>query len=112
MSEASLRAILNQIYRNTHSIIGDPLIDVILFGSYARGDYDEGSDIDIALIVDMDREDLKQFDNDINNMSSEILLENSVLVSVISIPAKEFEYWKKDLPFYRNVDTEGVRLKA
>ena len=56
MSEASLRAILNQIYRNTHSIIGDPLIDVILFGSYARGDYDEGSDIDIALIVDMDRE--------------------------------------------------------
>ena len=99
MSEASLQAILSRIYKNTHSIVGNPLIDVILFGSYARGDYDEESDIDIALIVDLAREELKQFDND-------------VLVSVVSIPAKEFEYWKNDLPFYRNVDTEGVRLNA
>lgn len=112
MSEASLQAILSRIYKTTHSIVGNPLIDVILFGSYARGDYDEESDIDIALIVDLAREELKQFDNDINHMSSEIGLDNDVLVSVVSIPAKEFEYWKNDLPFYRNVDTEGVRLNA
>jgi len=112
MSEASLRAILDQIYKSTHTIIGNPLIDVILFGSYARGDYDEESDIDIALIIDMTREDIKKFDNDISHMSSEIGLNNDVLVSVVSIPAKEFEYWKNDLPFYRNVDSEGVRLNA
>ena len=112
MSEASLQAILSRIYKNAHSIVGNPLIDVILFGSYARGDYDEESDIDIALIVDLSREELKQFDNDINHMSSEIGLDNDVQISVISIPAREFEYWKNDLPFYRNVDAEGVRLNS
>ncbi len=112
MSESSLRELLNRIYTGTTDIVGSSLCDVILFGSYARGDYDSESDIDIALIMDLTREDMKQFDNDICHFSSEISLENDVLVSIISIPAKEFEYWKQELPFYRNVDTEGVRLSA
>jgi len=33
--------------------IGNKLSDVILFGSYARGDYDEESDVDVAVIVDV-----------------------------------------------------------
>lgn len=87
-------------------------MDVILFGSYARGNYDEESDIDIALIIDLPREDMKKYDKELNHMSSVISLDNDVLVSIVSIPSKEFEYWKKDLPFYRNVDVEGVRLNA
>lgn len=112
MSEMVLQDLLNRIYKNSQEIIGAPLQEVILFGSYARGDYDEESDIDIALIIDLDRESLRQFNDSLGHMSSEMSLDNDVLLSIISIPADEFEYWKKDLPFYRNVDTEGVRLSA
>jgi uncharacterized protein len=33
--------------------LGEKLEKVILFGSYARGDYDEESDIDIMVIADI-----------------------------------------------------------
>lgn len=112
MSDTVLQSVLNQIYRGTKTVVGNPLRDVILFGSYARGDYDEESDIDIALIIDLEREELRQFDDALVQISSEISLDNDVLVSIISIPYREFEYWKTALPFYRNVDTEVVRLSA
>ena len=112
MSDAVLQSLLNQIYRETHNVVGSPLKDVILFGSYARGDYDEESDIDIALIIDLEREELRQFNDALAHMSSEMSLDNDVLISIISIPSSEFDYWKNALPFYRNVDTEGVRLSA
>ena len=39
---------LTQIYR---SVYGENLVQVILYGSYARGDYKKDSDIDVAVVV-------------------------------------------------------------
>lgn len=39
---------------------GDSLVSVILYGSYARGDYDETSDIDIVAIAQGDRAMLQE----------------------------------------------------
>ena len=41
-------------------VFGEKFQSVILYGSYARGDYDEESDIDIMITVDMSREELKK----------------------------------------------------
>ena len=38
-----------------HNVFGDSLVSVLLYGSYARGDYDEYSDVDIAAIVKGER---------------------------------------------------------
>ena len=55
-----MKDVLLRVYNNIHEIIGEPLQEVFLFGSYARGDYDSESDIDIAVIIDLDREALKK----------------------------------------------------
>ena len=43
---------LTQIYR---SVYGENLVQVILYGSYARGDYHTDSDVDVVAIVHGDR---------------------------------------------------------
>jgi predicted nucleotidyltransferase len=104
--------VLLRVYNNINEIIGEPLQEVILFGSYARGDYDAESDIDIAVIIDLDREALKKYQTKLIHMASEYSLNEDILLSVCCIPRKEFEEYKEALPFYRNIYSEGVRLSA
>ena len=48
---------ISEAYRMTY---GEKLIKIILYGSYARGDYEKNSDIDIVAIVDGERMALQQ----------------------------------------------------
>ena len=104
MSENSLRELLKKIYAETTDIVGSSLCDVILFGSYARGDYNSESDIDIALIIREGRNEIKRYNRDIINLVSDISLTDDVLVSVCCIPKDEFEEYKEAMPFYRNIN--------
>ena len=57
-SQSKLNQILNEVAAAAKDTFGDDLQSVILYGSYARGDYDDASDIDIMIIADVNREDL------------------------------------------------------
>jgi uncharacterized protein len=41
--------VANEYKANLQSLYGDELAELVLFGSYARGDYHDESDIDFAL---------------------------------------------------------------
>ncbi|MDD4760779.1 MAG: nucleotidyltransferase domain-containing protein [Bacteroidaceae bacterium] len=112
MSKEKLDAIFKEVVINTTKIFGDKLVAVILYGSYARGDYSTDSDIDIALLVDMDRISLKKYDDLLVSQMTYFMLEHDVLISFNDIPVKEFEEYKDVLPYYRNIVEEGVRLIA
>lgn len=49
---AELKLILDELIQKILPIFGSKLKRVILFGSYARGDYDEESDIDVMFLID------------------------------------------------------------
>ena len=47
---------LSELKTRLSSLLGDRLERIVLYGSRARGDYDDNSDIDVAVIVkDLDR---------------------------------------------------------
>ena len=50
----------NQMAQCYHDIYGADIVGIFLYGSYARGDYDNQSDIDIAAIVKGSRLDLRK----------------------------------------------------
>ena len=112
MSENQKLAILSKLYNRTSEAFGKDLIEVILYGSYARGDFDSESDMDIALIFDSDRSDFEKYDSALNSIMTDFSLNDDILLSLTCIPISDFEKYKKALPYYRNIDLEGVRLHA
>ena len=112
--EEEHKIILNDFTDGVKDVFGDKLIDVMLFGSYARGDYDPNSDVDIAIFADIEREEEYHFINDIVALISKIdrLYNYSVLLSPIVISNSFFEEWQETIPFYKNIKKEGVRLIA
>ena len=113
-SRTDLNMILSKVATEVKIIFGDKLKEVILFGSYARGDYDTESDVDIAILADISRNDESKYNKQIIKMIGDIYEEKgySVVLSPIVISADFFEEWKNDLPFYKNVASEGVRIVA
>ncbi len=95
------------LYRN---IYGTSIVSILLYGSYSRGDYSDESDIDIVAIVKGNREELQSKLKTIWEYSSDISLENDVIVSPTVIPHDEFEEYKNVLPYYMNIEREGRRI--
>lgn len=100
---------LLQIYR---SVYGEKLDRVILYGSYARGDYNKDSDVDIVAIVHGERKNLQEQLKQVWDSSSELELEYDTIVSPTVIPYEEFKQYQDDLPYYRNIAREGVVVLA
>lgn len=97
-----------ECYRRVYGI--DRIKSIILYGSYARGDYDSNSDIDITAIVSGDREELQNKLKLVWDESAEIGLENDVVVSPTVIPEDEYEKYRNVLPYYKNISMEGRKI--
>ena len=46
------------------------------------------------------------------DISSDLELEYGTIVSPTVIPFAEYEKYKNDLPYYRNIESEGVEIVA
>ena len=75
-----LNLILQAMTQAYQAVYGANVVKIILYGSYARGDYLE--------------------------------LEYGTIVSPTVIPFAEYEKYKNDLPYYRNIESEGVEIVA
>lgn len=105
-----LNYISKKVYDDYKRIYGTDLQAVILYGSYARGDQESGSDIDYTAIVKGDRLVLQNKLKEIWASSAELGLENDVIISPTVIPADEYEEYSDKLPYYMNIKKEGVRI--
>lgn len=94
------------------SVFHDALNAVIVYGSYARGDYNELSDVDVMILVTLDENEIKKMTNSICDISFDYFMKYGIEISPIVKNVEHFEYWSDTLPFYRNVKDEGVRLNA
>ena len=81
-----------------------------MFGSYARGDYDEESDIDILLVADMPTEDMRRYRESLDSLSGDLLYDYGVLVSIIEKDVETFKKYADVLPFYKKINEEGVKI--
>lgn len=84
------------------------VINIILYGSVARGTATDESDIDIAILV-TDELTFEQNDN-LSDFIVDMNLKYDKVFSVIDISVEKFEKWKSVVPFYKNVEIEGISL--
>ena len=102
-----IEPILKELHKGLQGIYGFRLKGIFLFGSYARGETDENSDIDVALVLD----DFDYAGEEISRSSelvAEICLKHDCLISVV--PIREKDWQKRRSPLLLNIRKEGVAI--
>ena len=102
-----LDQVLDELARGLRDIYGPRLIALYLYGSRARRDAEEDSDIDVAMVLDdcgpadLERERFSRF-------RADLCMRHGVVISLTPVSQSA---WHSALgPFLRNVHREGRRV--
>ncbi len=102
--------IVQDFIDKVRNLFGDRVKKIILYGSYARGDYKESSDIDIMILTDFSFEEIEKYRDDISDIAFDIELETGIMLSPIIKNIDKYNARVNIVPFYNNVQKEGVIL--
>ena len=100
-----MEEVLREFKVEIAKLYGERLKNVILYGSWARGDATEESDIDLLIVLEGEVVPGKEIDRMID-IITEINLKHGVLASVY--PLSEKDYFTVNSPLLLNVRKEGV----
>lgn len=89
-------------------IFAENVSQIILYGSVARREETEESDIDIAVII----EDIpiSTVREKFIEWNSEMDMKYNKVFSIVDIEKSKIDKWGKVIPFYRNIQEEGIIL--
>ena len=99
-----IRKIMKELKEGLIRIYGDKLKELYLYGSYARGDYRQSSDVDVMILLS----DFKNYWEEINRTSEliqNVSLDHNILVSRIFITEEKWN--RSDTPLLENIHHEG-----
>ena len=102
--------LLKQFLKELENILGNRLKKVLLYGSYARGDYNRNSDLDIMILTDLSDEEIIEYRNKIWDVACNMELENDIIISPLVKNIQKYNERIDIVPFYTNVQKEGVVL--
>ena len=103
-TKTELNKILEKFTEEMRSIFGEKLIELILFGSYARGDYHENSDIE--------EKDVMRYVYLMSEALSDLSIEYDIMISPIIEPVIKYESYKNTIPILQKVQKEGIRIAS
>ncbi|MBQ3474567.1 MAG: nucleotidyltransferase domain-containing protein [Bacilli bacterium] len=107
-----INTIINDFTKKVNEALGDRVKKIILYGSYARGDFSESSDIDIMILTDFTDNEIIEEREKVWDIAYDIELDNNfdITLSPLVKNIDKFNYWLEAMPFYMNVQKEGVIL--
>ena len=105
-----IQPLLSKYLKAVSGIYGVHLKRVILYGSYARGDYTEESDIDIMILVDLKESEIDWYSDSLSELGFEYNVEHDIWMMPIVKNIEHFRYWETVYPFYNNIKKEGIIL--
>lgn len=107
-----LEKILKKYVEDVCGIYGEQLQTIILYGSYARGDYRQDSDIDLMILVDSSDQEIERKGRALSDMTFEYNFAYNLEIMPIVKPQDHFKKWLRAYPFYNTIQKEGVKLYA
>jgi predicted nucleotidyltransferase len=102
---AKIKRLLGELKQGLAHLYGEKLKSVYLYGSYVRGDYESGSDVDVMIVLSH----YERYGDEIERtgeLVSNLSLEYGLTISRILITEDQ---WKQsDIPLLRNIRREGM----
>ena len=110
----NIKNIIEEYTREVAKLLGKHLKQIILYGSYARGDFNADSDIDIMILTDFTDKEIVEYRSKVIEIAYDIEYDNDfeITISPLLKNIDKFNYWLEALPFYMNVQKEGVVLNG
>lgn len=99
------RAAIEAFKERVADLYGDRLIRVLLFGSQARGEATERSDVDLMVVLEGPVNRFEEIDR-MGEITWEIGMRHDVLLAVVPVSEEDFEQGSSSL--VRNARREGV----
>ena len=108
----NINNVIEEFVKNVNEILGNRVKKIILYGSYARGDYNKSSDIDIMVLTDLTNKEIIKYRDMVSDIAYDIEEKNdfNITISPLVKNIDRFNYWLEALPFYMNIQKEGVIL--
>ena len=102
-----INLLLQELHQTLKVFYGDRLTNLILFGSHARRDATEDSDIDILIVL---QDSVSPGDEilRISALKTDLNLKYDELISVT--PISEIDYQTRSTPLLENIRREGIIL--
>ena len=110
LTKQQLEVILEKLIKIYKSVYEENIQRIILYGSYARGDYKADSDIDIMILLDLSDMDIKQYRHELSGETYDFNMDYDLDIKPIAKSQQHFQKWVDVYPFYANVKKEGVKL--
>ena len=112
MQERDLKTMLAELSDMLKVVYGNKLKFVILYGSVARGTANSESDVDIMVLVDGTNQELRDYEERLGDVSTDISIKYFKVLSIMDVSYQEYMDWLKISPFYKDVSEKGVILYA
>jgi len=111
MEAAVKTGITDIVSESIKNVVGDKLRRIILYGSYARGDFSDNSDIDIMVLADIhDDKELMELEKVLWDIGWSVGMEHDIMISVFLKDNTHFYEWQDAMAYYRNIIKDGVVL--
>jgi Predicted nucleotidyltransferases len=109
-TKSELQKITQTVVQSALELMQDKIYKIVLYGSYARGDFDVESDVDIIILLDCGEKEMRNYRKRTAVLASRISLENDIEVSLLLKNMDSYEDRRTILPFYQNIEKEGIVL--
>ncbi|MFD2570560.1 nucleotidyltransferase family protein [Spirosoma soli] len=104
----SITPIVTEFKHKLRQLYGDQLAELVLFGSYARGDSHDESDVDFAVVLE--NSDISSTDEVVRlvPISTALSLKYGVVVSILPVSKQKLSTSMQGV--YQEIRREGIRL--
>lgn len=96
-----------EAFDSAHRLMGADLVEMVLYGSCARGDFKKDSDVDIALLTNCSRIEVKKYNDGLDTIATQLAMKYFAVVNFVCLPFDEFLEKKRWYGYFQNIEQEG-----
>ena len=102
---------VQEFIKQVKKLLGIRLKRIILYESYARGDYNSQSDVDMMTLTDLSSKEIEEYRDKISDIAYDIELSTGIIISPVIKNIEKYNSRINFVPFYKNVEKKVVILE-
>jgi len=110
IKDSNLYNLLNEIEDGLKQIYGDKLRKIILYGSYAREQEANGSDLDLMVLLDLPDKEIEGTNEEVLELTVDLTTRYGIFISIVKNNVNFFNEWVDTLPYFKNIISDGIDI--